>query len=63
MLDLPPLQHERIVCSITAVIKYPVPANILLAITEKERGKTGMAVANKNGTYDIGTMQFTLVLA
>lgn len=46
-----------------AVIKYPVPANILLAITEKERDKTGMAVANNNGTYDIGTMQFALVLA
>ena len=58
MLDLPPLQQERIVCSITAAIKYQVPANILLAIAEKEGGKPGMVVANSNGTYDIGPMQF-----
>ena len=49
MLDLPPLQQERIVCSITAAIKYQVPANILLAIAEKEGGKPGMVVINKNG--------------
>lgn len=58
MLDLPPLQQERIVCSITAAIKYQVPANILLAIAEKEGGKPGMVVANRNGTYDVGPMQF-----
>ncbi|WP_426056574.1 conjugal transfer protein TrbN [Janthinobacterium sp. PSPC2-1] len=58
MLDLPPLQQERIVCSITAAIKYQVPANIMLAIAEKEGGKPGMIIANKNGTYDIGPMQF-----
>ena len=58
MLDLPPQQQERIVCSITAAIKYQVPANILLAIAEKEGGKPGMVVANRNGTYDIGPMQF-----
>lgn len=58
MLDLPPLQQERIVCSITAAIKYQVPANILLAIAEKEGGRPGMVIANRNGTYDIGPMQF-----
>ena len=58
MLDLPPMQQERIVCSITAAIKYQVPANILLAIAEKEGGKPWMVVANENGTYDIGPMQF-----
>jgi hypothetical protein len=58
MLDLPPLQQERIVCSITAAIKYQVPANILLAIAEKEGGNPGMVIANRNGTYDIGPMQF-----
>lgn len=61
MLDLPPLQQERIVCSITAAIKYQVPANILLAIAEKEGGKPGMVVTNKNGTYDVGPMQFNTV--
>lgn len=58
MLDLPPLQQERIVCSITAAIKYQVPANIMLAIAEKEGGRPGMVNINKNGTYDIGPMQF-----
>ncbi len=58
MLDLPPLQQERIVCSITAAIKYQVPANILLAIAEKEGGGPGMVNINKNGTFDIGPMQF-----
>ena len=39
MPDLPPSHHqqERIVCSITAAEKYAVPANILLAIAEKEK--------------------------
>lgn len=35
MLNLPHLQQERIVCSITAAIKYYVPANTLIAIAEK----------------------------
>ena len=58
MLDLPPLQQARIVCSIMAAIKYQVPANILLAIAEKEGGRPGMVNINKNGTFDIGPMQF-----
>jgi len=61
MLDLPPLQQERIVCSITAAIKYQVPANIMLAIAEKEGGRPGMVNINKNGTFDIGPMQFNSV--
>ncbi|WP_308920637.1 hypothetical protein [Janthinobacterium sp. J1-1] len=58
MLDLPLLQQERILCAITSAIKYQVPANILLAIAEKEGGKPSMIIANKNGTYDIGPKQF-----
>lgn len=58
--DLPPTRHqqERIVCSITAAEKYDVPANIMLAIAEKENGKPGLWVRNTNGTHDVGTMQF-----
>ena len=41
MMDLPPDMQERVVCSITAAIKYEIPANILLAIVEKEGGKPG----------------------
>jgi len=59
MPDLPPPhQQERIVCSITAAEKYAVPANILLAIAEKENGKPGVWVKNTNGTHDVGAMQF-----
>ncbi len=58
MMDLPPDQQERVVCSVTAAIKYEIPANILLAIAEKEGGKPGQWVRNRNGTHDIGAMQF-----
>ncbi|PVZ82680.1 conjugal transfer protein [Serratia sp. S1B] len=59
-LDMPPAQVERVVCSITAAIKYKVPANIMLAIAEKEGGKTGLENKNlnSNGSYDVGRMQF-----
>ena len=50
--------QERIVCSIQAAIKYEVPANILLAVAEKEGGKPGQRVRNSNDTYDVGPMQF-----
>ena len=56
--DLPQHQQERIVCSITAAEKYAVPANILLAIAEKENGKPGVWVKNTNGSHDVGPMQF-----
>lgn len=50
--------QERAVCSIIAAVKYEIPANILLAIAEKEGGKPGQWVQNKNGTHDVGAMQF-----
>ena len=58
MMDLPPNMQERIVCSIQAAAKYEVPANILLALAEKEGGKPGQWVKNSNNTYDVGPMQF-----
>ena len=58
MIDLPLDLQERVVCSITAAIKYEIPANILLAIAEKEGGKPGQWVRNSNGTHDVGSMQF-----
>lgn len=59
-LDVPPAQVERVVCSITAAIKYQVPANIMLAVAEKEGGRSGLEnnKLNSNGTYDVGRMQF-----
>lgn len=58
--DLPPSRHQQvqIVCSITAAERYNVPANIMLAIAEKESGRPGLWVKNSNGTSDVGTMQF-----
>ena len=57
-VDLPPQFEERIVCSISAAAKYEVPANIVLAVAEKEAGKPGQWVRNTNGTHDVGYMQF-----
>lgn len=57
-MELPPDMQERVVCSITAAVKYEIPANILLAIAEKEGGKPGQWVRNSNGTHDVGAMQF-----
>jgi len=35
-----------------------LPANIVLAVAEKEAGKPGQWVRNTNGTHDVGPMQF-----
>jgi hypothetical protein len=56
--DLPPHLHERVVCSIAAAVKYEIPANIVLAVAEKEGGKPGEWVRNSDGSHDVGTMQF-----
>jgi hypothetical protein len=58
MPNMPPQIQERIVCSISAALKYQVPANIILAVSEKEAGKPGQWVRNSNGTHDVGQMQF-----
>ena len=57
-LDLPPQTQERVVCSISAAVKYEVPANIVLAVAEKEGGRPGQWVRNTNGTNDVGALQF-----
>ena len=57
-LDLPPQMQERVVCSISAAVKYEVPANIVLAVAEKEGGRPGQWVRNANGTDDVGALQF-----
>lgn len=57
-IDLPPQIEERVVCSIMAAVKYEVPANIVLAVAEKEGGTPKQWVKNSNGTFDVGSMQF-----
>lgn len=56
--NLQPQLPERVICSISAAVKYHVPANIVLAVAEKENGKPGEWVKNSNGTDDVGVMQF-----
>lgn len=57
--DLPPQLQERIVCSMAAAAKYQVPANLVLAVVEKENGKPGQWVRHANGAVDVGPMQFS----
>ncbi|MGP5477581.1 transglycosylase SLT domain-containing protein [Pseudomonas helleri] len=61
ILDFPPQMQERVICSITASIKFEIPANLILAVAEKEGGKPGQRVKNTNGTHDVGAMQFNTV--
>ena len=56
--EIPTPINELIICSISAAVKYEVPANIVLAVAEKEGGKPGQWVKNSNGTFDVGPMQF-----
>lgn len=58
LTGLPPQMKERVVCSISAAVKYQIPANIMLAVAEIEDGKPGQWVLNANGTHDVGPMQF-----
>ena len=54
----PPELQNRITCSIAAAVTYQVPANIVLAVAEKEGGRPGQWRPNRNGTHDVGSMQF-----
>lgn len=56
--DMPPLEQQRIECSIEAAKEYGLPADLMLAFAEMEGGKPKLRVRNTNGTYDIGWMQF-----
>jgi hypothetical protein len=51
LADLPPQLHERVVCSIAAAVKYEIPANIVLAVAEKEGGKPSQWVRNSDGSH------------
>jgi hypothetical protein len=57
--DLPLQLQERVVCSINAAVKYEIPANIVLAVAEKENGRAGQWVRHANGAVDVGPMQFS----
>lgn len=57
-IDRPPQVPERVVCSISAAAKYAIPANIVLAVAEKENGRPGLWTRNSDGTHDLGALQF-----
>ncbi|PTR35432.1 hypothetical protein C8J98_101698 [Luteibacter sp. OK325] len=56
--DIPAHRQEMVSCSLGAALAYDIPANLLLAIAEKESGKPGQWVRNENGTFDVGSLQF-----
>jgi murein endopeptidase len=47
-----------VTCSIAAAVKYGIPTNIMLAVAEIEGGRPGLRVLNRDGSFDIGPMQF-----
>jgi hypothetical protein len=46
-----------LVCINQAAVAFHVPATVILSVIKTEDGRNGMAVKNKNGTYDLGVMQ------
>lgn len=56
--DLASERSERVTCSIAAALKYGVPTNIMLAVAEIEGGRPGLRARNRNGSFDVGPMQF-----
>jgi hypothetical protein len=44
-------------CINEAAIAYHLPAQLMIAILQVERGKVGQIVKNKKGSYDIGPAQ------
>ncbi|MGL4447818.1 MAG: transglycosylase SLT domain-containing protein [Aeromonas sp.] len=56
--ELPAERQEAVVCAVAAAMTYGLPANLMLAVAEKESGRAGQWVRNKNGTHDVGAMQF-----
>ncbi len=48
-------------CMMMAAQTYTVPPAVLVGIMKVEGGKVGQAVANKNGTHDLGIMQINTI--
>jgi hypothetical protein len=53
-----PAVAERVTCSLGAALRYGVPANVVLAVAEQEGGRPGQWARNRNGTFDVGALQF-----
>ena len=44
-------------CINHAAVAFHVPATMIVSVMKIENGRNGMAIKNKNGTYDLGVMQ------
>lgn len=44
-------------CINQAAVQYHVDATMIISVIKTENGRNGLAVKNKNGTYDLGVMQ------
>lgn len=44
-------------CINQAAARFHLPAVMIISIMKIENGRNGMAIKNKNGTYDLGVMQ------
>jgi len=55
------LDQETVQCAANAAHYYQVPELLLHAILQKENGRVGQAVRNRNGTYDLGPAQINTV--
>lgn len=49
------------VCIFAAAQTYSVPPSVILGILHVEGGRTGQAVKNTNGTFDLGPMQINTI--
>ena len=58
---LPPLRPLTVECVFDAARASGMPAAALFAILATEGGKTGEALSNRNGTWDLGPFQINTV--
>lgn len=59
--DLPPempIAEVRYYCSVEASLRYGLPPELVYAVSLNEGGSPGLRSKNKNGTEDLGYMQF-----
>lgn len=56
--ELTSAAQRRLTCSLSAAQRQGVPPHALLAVATLEGGRPGQWSPNRNGSYDVGSMQF-----
>jgi soluble lytic murein transglycosylase-like protein len=56
-MTVPTFHDVPIACVNEAATTYAIPAELILAIIFVEGGRNGIAMSNRNGTFDYGIMQ------